>query len=63
MSNTTLIRIFNTLSQPGLSTLTYFDGNIDRSMQIGYKIWTVDNLKVKHYWNGNPVSNVISDDE
>ncbi len=38
-------------------TVTDYDGNIYSTIQIGEQIWTVENLKVTHYRNGDPIPN------
>lgn len=39
-------------------TVTDIDGNVYPTLQIGTQIWMVENLKVKHYRNGDPIPNV-----
>ncbi len=44
-------------------TLLDIDGNIYKTVQIGTQIWMVEDLKVTHYRNGEPIPNVIDDVE
>jgi len=36
-------------------TVTDFDGNVYHLVTIGSQVWTVENLRVKHYRNGDPI--------
>lgn len=38
--------------------VTDYDGNVYDTVHIGTQIWTVPNLKVTHYRNGDPIPNV-----
>ena len=40
-------------------TVTDIDSNIYRTISIGTQIWMAENLKVIHYRNGDPITNVI----
>jgi uncharacterized protein (TIGR02145 family) len=40
------------------TSITDIDGNIYRTIQIGNQIWTVENLKVTRYRNGDTIPNV-----
>jgi uncharacterized protein (TIGR02145 family) len=39
-------------------TVTDIDGNLYQTVTIGGRIWLAGNLKVTHYRNGDPISNV-----
>jgi uncharacterized protein (TIGR02145 family) len=41
-------------------TVTDYDGNVYNTVVIGTKVWTVENLKVTHYRNGDPIPNIIA---
>jgi len=40
---------------PPDSTVKDVDGNIYHKVKIGSQVWLVENLKVKHYRNGDPI--------
>jgi uncharacterized protein (TIGR02145 family) len=44
-------------------TVVDIDGNTYQTTQIGDQYWMVGNLKVTHYRNGDPISNVTGDSE
>ena len=44
-------------------TITDIDGNSYETIQLGDQIWMVENLKVTHYNNGDPIPTDFSDSE
>lgn len=43
---------------PGMPTVTDYNGNIYNTVQIGTQCWMKENLKVRHYNTGIPISNI-----
>lgn len=43
---------------PEIETVTDIDGNTYQTVRIGDQWWMVENLKVTHYRNGDPITNV-----
>lgn len=50
---------FTTISG-GTGTVTDIDGNIYQTIIIGDQEWMMENLKVTHYQNGDPISHLTS---
>jgi uncharacterized protein (TIGR02145 family) len=44
-------------TQRGSGTVIDFDGNVYDTVAIGTQVWLVQNLKVTHYRNGDPIDN------
>ncbi len=42
------------------STVTDYDGNVYQTVLIGDRCWMMENLKVTHYRNGDPIPHVTS---
>jgi uncharacterized protein (TIGR02145 family) len=40
------------------STITDIDGNIYHTITIGTQVWFLENLRVTHYQNGDPIPNI-----
>jgi len=51
---------FTTLKLPG-DTVLDFDGNIYHKVTIGSQVWLVENLRTKHYRNGDSIPLVVAD--
>jgi len=43
---------------PDCGTVTDIDGNVYQTVTIGDQVWMLENLKVTHYRNGDPIPNV-----
>lgn len=43
--------------------VTDIDGNVYKTIQIGYLTWTVENLKTTRYNDGTPIPNIVSGSE
>ena len=41
-----------------ITNVSDYDGNIYHAVRIGTQVWLVENLKVTHYRNGNPINYV-----
>jgi uncharacterized protein (TIGR02145 family) len=41
------------------ATVTDYDGNVYQTVLIGGQCWMMDNLKVTHYRNGDPINHVV----
>lgn len=50
-----------TTMEGGAGTVTDIDGNVYQTLVIGDQEWMVENLKVTHYRNGDPIPNLTSD--
>ena len=44
-----------------LGTVTDIDGNVYQTVTIGTQVWMMENLKVTHYRNGDPIPHVTDD--
>lgn len=49
--------------EPGFATVTDVDGNAYHVVTIGFSEWTVENLRVRRYNNGDPIPTGLRDDE
>jgi len=48
-------------SAPCTVTITDIDGNVYQTIEIGDQWWMMENLKVTHYRNGDPIPNVTEE--
>lgn len=46
---------------PAPLTVTDTDGNIYHTVTIGTQVWMVENLRVTHYRDGTPITNITDD--
>jgi len=46
-----------------IGSVTDIDGNVYQTVKIGDQWWMTENLKVTHYRNGDPISNITDDSE
>ena len=51
-----ILAIWGSKSQA--QTVTDYDGNVYHTVTIGTQVWTKENLNVKHYLNGDPITEV-----
>lgn len=58
VANETVIYLGN-YEKEIIPTVTDIDGNIYQTIMIGDQWWMMENLKVTHYRNGEPIPNVI----
>ncbi|MDR4987476.1 MAG: fibrobacter succinogenes major paralogous domain-containing protein [Bacteroidales bacterium] len=49
--------------EPKITTVTDIDGNVYQVVTIGFYEWTVENLRVTNYNNGDPIPTGLSNDE
>jgi uncharacterized protein (TIGR02145 family) len=43
------------------NSVTDIDGNVYHQVTIGTQVWMIENLKVTHYRNGDPISKITDD--
>lgn len=51
---------FTTMTRDS-GSVTDYDGNVYKTIKIGDQWWMAENLRVKHYRNGEPVAHVTAD--
>jgi uncharacterized protein (TIGR02145 family) len=47
-----------TINIKGRGTVTDYDGNVYDTLHLGTQLWMVEDLKVTHYRNGDPIASV-----
>ena len=50
-------------AEPDCGTVTDIDGNVYQTVTIGTQVWMMENLKVTHYRNGDPIPHVTDNGE
>ena len=55
-------KVLDTKRCPSVPSVTDYDGNKYRTVQLGYQCWMAENVRTTHYWNGVsiPLGNDLS---